>query len=642
MESNIWFNICALFVLMALLVVYYTKFNAPFKKYNVFLALVWFALISTVASIGNNTLPGHAPIWMIRLSNIVYFLAHGMIPPALMLYVYSLTDSSLVNWQRLIPWLIPSAFSQLLVLTGLFSDSLFWLDAAGYYHRGSLMPLLYLITAYNFVAIIYILLRTWRLIPRQEGLSVLIFLGLSSGAVIIQLFCPWLLVENFASAMCMMISQLTVQNPELILDGSTTMLNKKGFSTLVAPMFEQQRAFQTGFLLIDNYHELEKIYGFARLESRITVLTDYLKQHSSTVFARMDNRLFCFVPENFQNSSGWNGLLRDLEEDVFLSRLREEHIGVRVQMKIGILNCPQEVESFGGLMELIDVASKMPMSKGQEILRLSTVDVMRLRRRKQIDELVRSAVKDNSLSLVYQPIYGIQEGRFCSAEALLRMNTETLGSISPGEFIHIAEENGAILQLTQFVVDTACNFIHSANLKALNLRRIHINLSPIDCAQTDLAARILDSIQRSGIDPDMLSTEITETAFGSLPDRILANLADLSRAGISIMLDDYGTGYSNLNRLYSMPLDVVKLDKSLVDDILISESARIVLDSTILMMKRLNKKVLVEGVETKEQADYLIAHGVNYIQGYYYAKPMDAAHLEALFRKQTENGSLRS
>ena len=100
------------------------------------------------------------------------------------------------------------------------------------------------------------------------------------------------------------------------------------------------------------------------------------------------------------------------------------------------------------------------------------------------------------------------------------------------------------------------------------------------------------------------------------------------------MLDDYGTGYSNLNRVCSMPLDVVKLDKSLVDHVCTSEPARVIMENTISMMKRLNKRVLVEGVETKEQADYLIGLGVDYIQGFYYARPMDAAHLEALFRGQ--------
>ncbi len=214
------------------------------------------------------------------------------------------------------------------------------------------------------------------------------------------------------------------------------------------------------------------------------------------------------------------------------------------------------------------------------------------------------------------------------------MDTPRLGAVSPAEFIEVAEENGTVIQLTRFAVETVCRMIRSADLQRLGVRHIHINLSLIDCEQENLAAQILEAVRKNGIERHLISVEITETAFGKLSDSILANLTGLSEAGVSIMLDDFGTGYSNLSRLYSMPLDVVKVDKSLVDNMLTSEPARIVLENTIQMIKSLNKKVLVEGVETKEQADFLIGLGIDFIQGYYYAKPMDAEQLEALFREQ--------
>lgn len=634
MYYNLWFNICAFIVLSELLVLYYLKFNAPFKKYNIFLFLLWCGMISTVTSITNNVLPGIAPVWVIRTSNILYFLAHGLIPPGLLLYVYSLTDYSLRDWKQLIPWLIPSGFGTLLVMTSWFSDLLFWLDPLGGYHRGIMLPILYLITGYNFLCIAYTLSRYKKVIPRRERLSILIFLVMASLAMVFQLFRPDMLVENFICATCLMVSQLTVQNPEIILDGSTGMLNKQGFSSLLSPQLDRQHHFQVGFLVVDNYHELEKNYGFTRLETKMVILADYLKSHPGCTFARMDNRLFCFTPDNFQAGDSWNDLLQELEGKRMLKYLRQEGVGIRFRVKFGTITCPEDADSFGGLMELIDVAAKLPQDKEHDVVHLSTVDVLNLRRRKQIDELVRNAVANNMLHVVFQPIYCHTGQRFCSAEALLRMRTEKLGNISPAEFIHIAEENGSILQMTEFVVDSVCKFIQSARLKELNLRRIHINLSAVDCMQTDLAAKILACLERNQVSTDMISVEITETAFSSMPDSILANLDSLSDAGISVMLDDYGTGYSNLSRLVNVPLDVVKLDKSLVDDIMISEPARIIMEHTIQMMRKLNKKVLAEGVETKEQAEYLFAHGCSYIQGYYFARPMEPAALEALFREQ--------
>ena len=640
MQPNIWFNVCALWILIVLIGLYYVKFKAPFKKYCIFLAMSWMSLVSTVASLCNNVLPGNVPVWVLQISNCTYFVAHGLLLPSLLLYVHSLTDHSLSDWKRLVPWMVPAAFSMLLIVTSWYSDSLFWLDDGGVYHRGSMIWLLYLVTGFDYLGILVHLARSWRVIAPGERNSVAIFLTISLAAVLLQLVCPWLLVENFASALCVMMFQLTVQNPELILDGRSGMLNKQGFSNLLAPMFDHYRSFQVGFLMVDNYHELEKVYGYTRLESRIGVLESFLKQHPGVVFARLDSDLFCFLPDNQQSGQNWTNLLQDLDGDALMTHLRHRRIGVRVQMKMGVISCPKEAESFGTLLELFDMAARLPMASGQDAFRLSSVDVQNLRRRKLIEEKVRSAVKDNSLSMVYQPIYDIRAKRFCSAEALMRMYTEKTGSVSPAEFIRIAEENGAILKLTRFAVETVCRFLRTAELEKLGLHWMNINLSVVDCAQENLSSRMLDIIHSYQVEPGMISAEITETAFTSMPDSVLANLTELSRAGVTIMLDDYGTGYSNLNRLCSMPLDVVKLDKSLVDHVCTSEAARIVMENTVSMMKRLNKKVLVEGVETKEQSDYLISLGVDYFQGYYYARPMDAVHLQELFQSQLEPAAL--
>lgn len=635
MVYNNWFNLCALLLLTVLLVLYYMKFQAPFLKFKIFLVLLWLALLSTVASLCNNALPGLAPVGFLQFTNTLYFVTHGLITPGLLLYAFSLTDPSLHAWRRLIPWLIPTAFSMLLILTSGYSDLLFRLDEAGCYHRGPLMILVYLVVAVNFAAVAYHLIRYWRVIPRQEGCSLVLFLGLATAAVLVQMLRPELLVENFICALCLTISQLSVQNPEMVLDGRSRMLNKQGFTNLMTPIFERNRPFWLGFLLVDNYHELEKTYGYTRLESRMQVLTSYLERHSGVVFARLEDGLFCF-PSDGASEQEWSGLLRDLEEKTLIGALNRGGIGVRVRIKTGVLECPRDADSYTGMLELLDMAAQLPIPGTRSVLRFSESDVMRLRRRKQIHDLVRGAVKDGSLSLMFQPIYCVKQEKFCAAEALLRMHTKQLGDVSPGEFIPIAEDSGAIVQLTRFVVESVCRFIRDGEERGVALPRVHINLSAIDCAQEDMSEWILDCIRRYGIDPGVICLEITETAFGAMPDGILANLSQLCQAGVMVSLDDYGTGYSNLNRLYSMPLNVVKLDKTLVDDVLTSEAARIILESTIRMMKNLNKRVLAEGVETREQAEYLMGLGVNYIQGYYFSHPVSSAGLEELFRRQME------
>ena len=210
-----------------------------------------------------------------------------------------------------------------------------------------------------------------------------------------------------------------------------------------------------------------------------------------------------------------------------------------------------------------------------------------------------------------------------------------MGEVSPAEFIPIAEQNGAILKMTQFVLETVCSFLRASGIQEYGIRRVDINLSSMDCTQTDISRRILKCIRENDLPPSLVSVELTETAFTSLPESINRTLTALSQEGVRVLIDDYGTGYSNLSRLTSFPLDIVKIDKSLIKDIPGSPTARIVLNHTLEMMERLNKKVLVEGVETQEQLDYLLERNdCNYIQGYYFAKPMSGNDLVALFRNQ--------
>lgn len=638
MAYNLWFNVCGLIVLTALILINYIKFTAPFKKYTIFLALLWCSTISTVASITNNLLPGMAPLWLVRLSHTTYFIAHGLVPPLIVLYSYSLTDYTLQDWQTVMPWLLPSAFGMLLLITNWFSPCVFWLDELGGYHRGALMPLIYLITGECFAVAAFILIKNRRLISYRERISLLLFLCLAALSLLYQMLYPHMLVENITCAICLMISQMTVQNPELILDGATDMLTKQGFASFISPQFKRGHCFQVGFLTVDNYHELEKIYGFERIESKLLVIAEFLKQNEECIFARTESSTFCFVDKGFLNRESWDRLMHSLNSQKITEYLKQADVGMRFKIKVGSLECPTNADSFGALMELIDIAAKLPRNDDSCVMQLNAADVLALRRRKQIDSLVRRAVSDNMLYVVYQPIYNVKYDRFCCAEALLRMKTELLGDVSPGEFIQIAEENGSILEMTRFVLESVCSYIRSAGLAELGLDRIHINLSAVDCVQPELASGILDCLARYGISQEQIGLEITETAFSETSDNVLANLFSLSETGLSVMLDDYGTGYSNLSRLAKVPLDVVKIDKTLIDDILDSEAAQIILRNTINMIRGLNKRVLIEGIETKAQADYLTDMGCDFVQGYYYARPMDADSFRGLLCRQRENG----
>ena len=634
MEQIIWFDVCAVILVALLLVLYYKKFSAPFQKYTLFLVLLWLNLISAITSLASFVLPGHAPVWVLRLLNALYFFAHGATPTALFLYVCSLTDYNLTHFHQLSAWLVPTVINTILSVLSIFFDIYFQLDPDGTYHRGPLIFIIYIFTCFHFFAIIYTLIQNHSLIPRLEQLSIHLFLVFMVSAIFIQLLFPNLVIESFICACCLMVSQLTVQNPEQIIDAPTRILNKSGFSYLLVPPLSDRKDFQVGFMILDNYYALEKVLGFDILEQRIQTFADYLRTNTGCLFARVENRRFCFVSQGFRDNGTVDAVLSKLRE-ACTARQAKYPAPARMQFKCGILRCPRDASSFTELMSLLDIAAQTSGSENACFTRLDDGDVAKLRRYKQVDQLVQTAVEDGSLYVMYQPIYCTENHRFCSAEALLRMRSKALGEISPAEFIPIAERNGAILKMTQFVLETVCRFLRTSGIQEYGIRRVDINLSTLDCTQTDISQRILHCIRENNLLPSLVSVELTETAFSSLPESINRTLTALSREGVRVLIDDYGTGYSNLSRLTRFPLDIVKIDKSLITDIPGSATARIVLDNTLEMMKRLRKKVLVEGVETQEQLDYLLPRNdCNYIQGYYFAKPISEEELVALFRDQ--------
>ena len=634
MEQIIWFDVCAVILVALLLVLYYKKFSAPFQKYTLFLVLLWLNLISAITSLASFVLPGHAPVWVLRLLNALYFFAHGATPTALFLYVCSLTDYNLTHFHQLSAWLVPTVINTILSVLSIFFDIYFQLDPDGTYHRGPLIFIIYIFTCFHFFAIIYTLIQNHSLIPRLEQLSIHLFLVFMVSAIFIQLLFPNLVIESFICACCLMVSQLTVQNPEQIIDAPTRILNKSGFSYLLVPPLSDRKDFQVGFMILDNYYALEKVLGFDILEQRIQTFADYLRTNTGCLFARVENRRFCFVSQGFRDNGTVDAVLSKLRE-ACTARQAKYPAPARMQFKCGILRCPRDASSFTELMSLLDIAAQTSGSENACFTRLDDGDVAKLRRYKQVDQLVQTAVEDGSLYVMYQPIYCTENHRFCSAEALLRMRSKALGEISPAEFIPIAERNGAILKMTQFVLETVCRFLRTSGIQEYGIRRVDINLSTLDCTQTDISQRILHCIRQNNLLPSLVSVELTETAFSSLPESINRTLTALSREGVRVLIDDYGTGYSNLSRLTRFPLDIVKIDKSLIMDIPGSATARIVLDNTLEMMKRLRKKVLVEGVETQEQLDYLLPRNdCNYIQGYYFAKPMSEEELVVLFRDQ--------
>ncbi|MDE6421733.1 MAG: EAL domain-containing protein, partial [Lachnospiraceae bacterium] len=286
-----------------------------------------------------------------------------------------------------------------------------------------------------------------------------------------------------------------------------------------------------------------------------------------------------------------------------------------------LARCPEEIKDFKALMSFgLDFHMKNDYT-GQVMSAGKIYDENQLDIQNNIDLIIEQALENESFQVYYQPIYSTKQGRITSAEALLRLFDPQRGFISPELLIHAAEKSGAIHRIGEFVFEKVCRFIASESFEKLGLDYIEVNLSVAQIMKADLADKLLAIMDKYHISADKINLEITESATAYEQKAMTENLEALAQAGLSFSLDDYGTGYSNIKRVIQLPLKIIKLDKSFVDE-KNNPKMWIVIKNTVKMLKDMDMEVVVEGVETQEALDEFAGLQCDFIQGYFFSKPI--------------------
>ncbi|MGN0812430.1 MAG: EAL domain-containing protein [Candidatus Coproplasma sp.] len=251
--------------------------------------------------------------------------------------------------------------------------------------------------------------------------------------------------------------------------------------------------------------------------------------------------------------------------------------------------------------------------------------VERSRRRERVEYAIQNALKNGGFEVYYQPIYSVAEKRVSSCEALLRLIDAELGFIGPDEFIPIAEETGRIVEIGHFVMEEVCRFIKDDSPQQYGIDFIDVNLSVIQCMHPEITEDINNIIAMYAVPRNMVNLEVTETASAKSYALLQSRLKELHRSGFTISLDDFGSGFSSVEYLINFPFDIVKLDKALVWAYMSTEKYEPILKHYMPMLHGLGLKIVAEGVETKEMLEALEDLGCDYIQGYYFSRPIPKA-----------------
>lgn len=389
---------------------------------------------------------------------------------------------------------------------------------------------------------------------------------------------------------------------------------------------EQMIAKNSSFVLItfsfDDYQYIYDVIGPQNTQIFVKTISQKIKEHFSSYMFNLGSGLFSFVLSGTYSeiSEKIEELSKILSTPIDLPRTVDTSLTPRI--------CIAEHPSFASSADnLIDAACfSLKNDDGAKhcgnVIVASSEALEKKKREIGIIHAIKNAVKNGSFKIYYQPLLNVQNGKFDSAEALIRMFDDKLGFVSPEEFIPIAERNGLITEIGEIVLRNVCCFIQCESPETLGINHIGVNLSTIQCMHDRFSEQLLDIMKEYGVSPCQINFEITETAKIINEDSLKRNMNELISSGSHFSMDDYGTGFSTENYLIALPMQIVKIDKSILWPAMNSHQAFIMLAHTIQMLKALDKKIVVEGVETEEMANALIDLGCDYLQGFYFSKPI--------------------
>lgn len=386
---------------------------------------------------------------------------------------------------------------------------------------------------------------------------------------------------------------------------------------------------------LDDFKGINEQFSYQSGDQLLLALSDRLRSHSGRLgaLARLGGDQFALVQADIEQPYEAAELAQSVLDDLEQPFLLDQH-EVRLRATIGITLFPEDGDSTEKLLQKAEQTMTLAKSRSRNRYQfyIASVD-SEMRRRRELEKDLRDALAQNQLHLVYQPQVDYRDHRVVGVEALLRWQHPQHGFVAPDLFIPLAEQNGTIIPIGEWILDQTCRQLREWHDQGFSDLRMAINLSTVQLHHSELPRVVNNLMQVYRLPPRSLELEVTETGLMEEISTAAQHLLSLRRSGALIAIDDFGTGYSSLSYLKSLPLDKIKIDKSFVQDLLEDEDDATIVRAIIQLGKSLGMQVIAEGVETAEQEAYIIAQGCHEGQGYLYSKPLPAREL-TLFLKQ--------
>lgn len=588
-----------------------------------FVILLWIVALNGICT----TLTGYYSIYadkselalyVMDQSRYFYFVFHTALAPVFFFYishVCGVVFRSNSNKKKYIYYAV-LIICEALAITNPFTHWVYYHDENYVFTRNWGEGVIYIVAGFFLFLSFKYLYTSWGALNTKRRSGLLMFIVITLTGIVAQLINSDLKVELFAEAIGLTGVMMIIENEDDRIDTDTGLYNRQAFILDMSGYFANKTRLHAISLRIETPEIISRKSGLAKREMAEKKVAEYLETiHKKYNIYKLGRRTFVLVAFGLSDDEAY-----DIASRIHLRFDKPWQLVdtfVLLESCLLVAKIPEQLENLNDALYMFE---GFKPSEGKKILSGSDLDF--ILRGSAIEKSISNGLAEGKFEVYYQPTYSIDGKTLHGAEALVRLHDDKMGMLFPDEFIPIAENIGLIDAIDDFVLMEVCKLIKEQNLEDGTIDCINVNLSVIQLMKPGFVDHINGIVEMSGVDKKFINFEVTESISAASYEIMNSTINDLKHEGFLFSMDDYGTGYSNMRALASMNLDCIKIDKSILWEAEKSELGYIILENSIRMIHQMNLDILVEGVETEEQIKLLQPMGVNYLQGYYFSKPI--------------------
>ena len=629
MMYNADFLIAAVVILLLVLRNFLDQKRAEDLNSRVFLFFAVIGILDVIAELVSNyyITSGDGDFGLAAVvTTTIFYLFQALLPYTLLCYIMTLHDNKLISVKKMLLAGLATILLASIVLTNPFTEKLFYFDVSAGYVEGPWYRLMYYSALFH-LAVILILVISWRKeFGSRKTKVILDILILCGCGVMVQLLYYPLLMTGFGMSLGILALFLTINNPNANRDSLTGVYNHLYLTRRSDELIAAGKSFHIITIYLYQLKHINKVAGVEGGDYILQLTAKKLEELCGSRVFRITGKRFLVLTMSLQECEYYiTQIKKRFETDM---QLDADSSKPAMPVILSGIVYGQKLGTSGLMLEYAEYLESLSMQNGMiEVIQDDQQTMDGFLYNKKVEQYLHTAIAQDLFEVYYQPVFSTAKNDFVTLEALSRLHHPELGWIAPDVFIQIAEKNHMIEQITDLQFKRVCMFINEHRDLMKKLFNIKVNLSSLDLMRSDCSSHFIRMMDDMDIHHDWIQFEITETVATEYNAGLGMVIDGFMAAGVRLCLDDFGSGYANLNTVMRLPFSAIKIDRTLLFDICNDKKRAMFYQSIVETFHRMGYSIVSEGVETEEEMSLLSSWGVDMIQGYYFSRPLPVDEL---------------